>query len=475
MTYADIRKSVQDHFQGAVQKFADRIADGGPLEAADVSAYHNTMSLLDDALGKGGVYSLWADNDDGMVNRFIEEYGLEISRDSQDFRLLEKELKKGWRDYCAHVLAHNQSLEKYSYTVEQQKGEVAPNAPLERAGFTLREVWDGYFQENVRGDQWVEKTRHEKTEHVAVLFEVLGAETDIREVSARKAREVKDILLKYPRNRNKNPKTRGLPLAEALVVPAVAKLNVQTVNKYLATYAGLFLWANRQGYIDDAVFSGFAIRQNRQQGKAARGAFSESDVAILMRHLVTNPDGLIRKEFQKWGPLIGLFSGARLNEIAQIHLHDIRQEGGIWVFDLNDEEGKHLKNAASRRLVPMHSRLVELGLLEYVDVLRSQGEKKLFPSFSYCPKNGWGRALGRWFNDAFLVKLGMKDQSLVFHSLRHTVITALLQRDVPDPVVKALVGHAQEGVTQQHYFREGYTLAQLKGSLEKLPWALSRD
>jgi len=54
----------------------------------------------------------------------------------------------------------------------------------------------------------------------------------------------------------------------------------------------------------------------------------------------------------------------------------------------------------------------------------------------------------------------------VFHSLRHTLITRLSQADVPEPVVKAIVGHAQEGVTQQHYFREGYKLTQLSDAIE---------
>ena len=33
-------------------------------------------------------------------------------------------------------------------------------------------------------------------------------------------------------------------------------------------------------------------------------------------------------------------------------------------------------------------------------------------------------------------------------------------------IERAVVGHAQEGVTQQHYFREGYTLRQLSDAME---------
>jgi len=64
----------------------------------------------------------------------------------------------------------------------------------------------------------------------------------------------------------------------------------------------------------------------------------------------------------------------------------------------------------------------------------------------------------------------MGERGLVFHSYRHTVVTRLMQVDVPEPIVKALVGHTREGVTQQHYFQQGYTLKQLSDALEKLEW-----
>ena len=206
------------------------------------------------------------------------------------------------------------------------------------------------------------------------------------------------------------------------------------------------------------------MRDNRKKG--GRAAFSPEHCKVILHELLHNQRGLIRKDYQKWGPLIGLYTGARLGEIAQLRLDDIKQHEGIWCFDLNEEDGKQLKTAGSKRLVPVHSQLIEQGLLEHVEVMREQGREKLFPEFAYCPKNGWGRNLGQWFNNRFLVALGIKTKELVFHSLRHTMITRLSQSDVPEPVVKALVGHAQEGVTQQHYFREGYKLSQLRDAIE---------
>jgi integrase len=164
-----------------------------------------------------------------------------------------------------------------------------------------------------------------------------------------------------------------------------------------------------------------------------------------------------------------MYSGARLNEIAQIHLTDIRQQEGIWCFDLNDDDvTKKLKTDASRRLVPIHSRLIAFGLLDHVQKLRAENAPKLFSEFTYCKKNGWGRSLGRWFNDRFLVQLGLKDKGVSFHVFRHTVVTRLLQAGVDEPMVQALVGHERDSVTQRNYFAAGYTVSQSRDALENL-------
>ena len=77
-----------------------------------------------------------------------------------------------------------------------------------------------------------------------------------------------------------------------------------------------------------------------------------------------------------------------------------------------------------------------------------------------------GRNLGRWFG-TFLTKIGMKEDGLVFHSLRHTAITRMRQASVELSLVQEIVGHERDTVTDG-YFGEGYTLAQKKDAIEKI-------
>ena len=97
------------------------------------------------------------------------------------------------------------------------------------------------------------------------------------------------------------------------------------------------------------------------------------------------------------------------------------------------------------------------GFLDWVSA--KPQSQRLFMALSYNDKEGYGRSLGRWCNTVFLTGLGMKENGLVSHSLRHTMVTRLAQAGVPEPVYQNLVGHERQGVSQQVYFKDGHALA----------------
>ena len=109
---------------------------------------------------------------------------------------------------------------------------------------------------------------------------------------------------------------------------------------------------------------------------------------------------------------------------------DVKQVEAVWVFDIKTDEkrGQGLKNEASVRMVPVHSRLIELGLLQYVNQTRATGALRLFPRLKHGG-NGFGDSVGKSFA-RHLKQVGIVDQGKVLHSLRHTVITRLHGRGV---------------------------------------------
>lgn len=158
-------------------------------------------------------------------------------------------------------------------------------------------------------------------------------------------------------------------------------------------------------------------------------------------------DVLIKDHFY-WVPLIAIYSGMRLREIIQLEIVDIRQEGDVFYIDVNENgEGKSLKNHASRRYVPIHKKLIELGFLDYVTNLRLERQIRVFSNAKVTaagqPAHQFSKQFGR-----YLKAIGIKHSKLSFHSFRHTFIDqAARQARLPDHMIKALVGHADQTIT----------------------------
>ena len=469
MRFDEIRASLALWFQSQLQAYRERIAEHGRLEPDAVERLRSEYQFADIALRNGNdLYNglPGAKSDEEMIVGYAARHGHAISPGTKTYDMFRTEFHRGYRDYCKTVLELDHSFEQFDFTAQAQP-QAVPVDPL-APSVPLSEIVAKFIDEEMRAERWVERSESQKRQYLDLLLDILGADRDVRKIKPLDAQQVKNVLLKYPKNRNKKAETKDLSIADLMALQGVETLTIRTVNTYLQTYGSLFGWAKRNGYVSENVFDGVTIKESKRSGEAGRDAYSQDQLTTILHELETNQSGLINKEYQKWGPLIAVYTGARLNEISQLQLDDIRQHDGIWCFDFNDEgEGKKLKTTASRRLVPVHSRLLELGLLKYADQLRAQKKPRFFHELTYTPKEGYGRNLGRWVNGTFLPALNFKSKELVFHSFRHTMVTRLMQAGVEENVVKAVVGHTRQGVTQQHYFKASYTVTQLRDALEK--------
>jgi len=136
--------------------------------------------------------------------------------------------------------------------------------------------------------------------------------------------------------------------------------------------------------------------------------------------------------YKFWLPAIGLFSGMRVNEICQLNpFTDIVKEGDAWYFKIDakteaaNDIVKSVKSGTARD-VPIHSRLVELGLLDYIEALKKAGYKRMFPLDKPKGKVASGntaRNFRRYIED-----IGLRDETknkkvLGMHAFRKTIIT----------------------------------------------------
>lgn len=171
------------------------------------------------------------------------------------------------------------------------------------------------------------------------------------------------------------------------------------------------------------------------------------------------------KDAAYWLPLLGLYTGARITELAQLGIDDLHQtEEAGWVLSIHEEgEDQSVKNQHSVRKVPVHPELVRLGLIDYRQAVKDAGAVKLWPGLVFSELNGAGGEFSKWFGK-YKAGKGFGPE-LVFHSFRHTLETELRALSVPKYHIAALAGHAGEDVSDDYAHP---TPAVLRPVLERL-------
>jgi len=119
-----------------------------------------------------------------------------------------------------------------------------------------------------------------------------------------------------------------------------------------------------------------------------------------------------RRESQpelRWLPWLCAFSGARVNEVAQLTPGAFFKVADDWFYRLTTMGGKTLKNRHSERRVPVHPALVAEGLIGFVESQSGGADERLFPRRS-------GVNVSTWVHE----KVGLTRQELApSHGWRH--------------------------------------------------------
>lgn len=195
----------------------------------------------------------------------------------------------------------------------------------------------------------------------------------------------------------------------------------------------------------------------RQPKRKARVAFSAEDLNRLFRSPVYTEDFRPRgggREAAYWLPLLALFTGARVEELAQLRVSDVRHARGLGHYlDINDDGHGQLKNQASRRRIPLHRSLLDCGFLDYVAEAGDRGF--LFPDLKPNPRGKRGGYFSNFFSGYLRRQIGIADRRKVFHSFRHTFKDVCRSVGIDEEVHDALTGHtrasASRGYGNEHF------------------------
>lgn len=395
---------------------------------ADIPVSAQAQHLLDNFLANAGVAGK-------LIARFHKDGSSEIEADTLE------EAKEGRAMAEAHAKARIAEAEALKASGALHAGMAVAALPASLSGTHLRAAADDYIQE--RKKALSENGTIPKVKGTLNAFIAYAGNIDIGMVKAAKVRDYKKSMLD-------------------------AGKAGTTINDHMSILHGFFDWC---------IGNGVAHMQNPAKGLAIQGAHAKAEAYEPYNDdelgLIFAPGPYLKRmdmpDFY-WGPLIALWTGARAEEIASLELRQIRQEKGIWIFDI--VKGK---TESSVRMVPIHSKLIGLGLLDYCEALSKAGYKRLFPHLTKG-KNGFKKNMCRMFGVHLdSPEVDIVDPLKVFHSFRHTAITKLTSENVNDGLKKAIVGHDVDAKDTAH---DGYihgkalTLANRRKAVEKLKFPL---
>lgn len=280
-----------------------------------------------------------------------------------------------------------------------------------------------------------------------LLKETLGPDTRLDAVTHADGQRLFQAVQSLPANAQKKAALEGLSVLESIEAGkrlGLPTLSAKTVNdSYMANLGAVFRFAQGRGWIAANPVTGLRVK-DRVNNKDRRDPFGPRLSAVFGAPPWTPKDA--SEPLLYWAPLLALFHGLRLAEVAGLLLRDVAEEAGTPMLHVR-EGPRTLKSKAARRDLPVHPELVRLGFLEFVRERRegAGAEAVLFEGQQPNGRGKWGRRLSERFS-ARVKASGVEGRKLTFHSLRHDFKDALREAEVAPDVAAYLMGHAEAGM-----------------------------
>lgn len=379
-------------------------------------------------------------------------------------RLIEVEL----RGITATLRAINgEPLDRPPVAAPQSATQTAPQAPPQvapRSTLRISELARLYGDERVARKNWTARTEAQMRGYLSLLADLLG-DPCIGDVTKGDMRNLGMTLTKLPARMavvypGKTPREALEAAGDDQTVPRLA---ANSVNAYAQTIRSFFLWAMEHDYISQ---NPAVVMKNMETGRASdeRHPFSDSDLIAYFARLDSKQG---RLDVEYWVPRLMAYTGCRLGEAAQLCTQDVRQEQGVWVIDINDaDDEKRLKNRSSKRMVPIHRRLIEIGFLEFV---QKAPPGFLWPEDMRTAPNPETSAVDKLQKRlAHVFRSTIRDpKKTAAHSFRHTVSARLKDHSVADYQIAEILGHETGSMSTSRYGRTT-DLATLKKVIDLL-------
>ena len=345
----------------------------------------------------------------------------------------------------------------------------------------IREVVDEFLE--LRKGTIGEKMLDEYKVITDDFIEIIG-NIPVSSLSKDSIRTYISTQIKLPPNRRKNPKYREMSIVEVMKLKGVNPQSRINVNKFLTRLTTFMNFGVSQGYIKENYILGMKIPIPKTEGRKKREPFSPEDLVKILSPKSyldytidfgkttksRKPNVVKYQNSFYWAFLIGIFSGMRTNETAQLRIEDIIKKENVWMISIDETEGKSVKTTSSIRKVPVHPTLISLGFIDYVKIIKSKGVDRVFPELTK-QRDGYSTKISQHYNEKFLPSVGVwKKQVKVLYSTRHTFINRCYNKGVDRDIIKSIVGHEPD-FTMDVYGGSPFTPKQLYQGISKVSYS----
>ena len=279
----------------------------------------------------------------------------------------------------------------------------------------------------------------------------------------------KSLLFKLPKHHGKSPSDHTASIDELVakaqaLPPEKVGLSPATLNRYMTQMSNIVNICKHAGY-PFGNYEGVTGLRTRKRGDARdeRGRFSTDEIATLFGLPIWHGSAgeserldigeAVFHDASYWLPLMAVYNGARREENCGLLLSEIDDDGGLPCFRMENNRVRKLKNAQSKRRIPIHPELIRLGFLEYVAAMRSSGHQLLFPELRAANAatpmgdvfdDSWQRMRAAALPDA-------KEEGKVLHSLRHWCNNEMKQEGILPEIRRDILGHSNEDMNEGRY------------------------
>lgn len=420
-----------------------------------------------------------------IAEKFMRRHGFAINTRSDEFVSLLARMMIAIVDAFDVVLREANGELEAKPSSSFVTGTIASTGSMAKDEENLTDLLEKYAKEQI--DERNRKPSNVEQEKAAIslFIEWAGPALQISSLTKRDATGYREILSKIPKGRGSNNRLKSVSISRCIQIARernLGLLSTGTKNRYIYQLSAFFRWMQKRGYCSDNIWIGMSFDVDKQDNR--RPAFTNEQLNnILASPLYAGflKDGKEHKagkckatDWRYWLPLLCMFTGARITEIAQLYVDDIEESQGCLIGYLraDTERGQSIKTKQSARLVVFHATLLDAGFKEYwqQQVRRStlDGNMQLFPELKTGKRPELGRRPARWWRD-YLTKIGVKNgaDGIGTHSFRHRLADEMRMAGYTNEEFGRLIlGHSDGSMTAAYGDLPQGTVERLRTMIE---------